>query len=1510
MNSSCQYIDSNLNNTVIDIYNCSSSGGHAMNIIGWDDNLEYSYCADTSYHDSNTTNCNKVVSGKGVWILKNSWGNSLQYPYLTYDSLYTNIQFIDEVQTNENKNWDNNYIIGDGNYYLKNYTFTLQDTKIQNTEKIKKIKFLAGNFDTKYNIKIKKKNGTYETFTKTNNLPGLITIDITKDIEVDENTEIIISADNEFIDKISVFTSNIDSDPEIDLSKYDNTTIVYDNMRLYSNTKNIPSGATITYKVYDSSEQEVSNQFVFTNNIVAENNINTSVAFPSNLDNNTYRIDAIYNSNVVESIHVNTTKMDGNGTKNNPYIITNAIQLYQMRNHLYAYYELANDIDLTEDTHEGGSLSFASSTCPQGFGWESINGFGGSLDGKGHTIKGLYQNNYLTCNEEKETWYELNKKGNGLFGSLTGDATIKNLVLEDFDITCIGSDCGILSSKYIDSITDSGEVDWSDDTEYTATFENIAVKNCKTKGVYNNYTKVVPTGGGLFGSIFSGNGNIIISNIYLDISINSKEIKDSGSLIRDIQSKNTTIQNIRVMRDIAGKANDGSYGEVALINNIVGDNSFSIKNVLSTVTATNVAASLIYLSYNDKLTLDSINLIDVNKPLCSQNNMCSDNNNINVFNKDTQIREFTKTNNYNTWEGFNTNWVTKTIDGIARMPALKFMNFEYTHIDDIELNQELNQKRSIYDYITPKIDAAKRIIYHSNDNNIIKIDENGILIPQSSGNATIHVESLYDGFIKNVPVSVTYLPHYTIHFDANGGEGNMESIEFQTGMNGTLPENQFTRDHYEFNGWNTKADGTGTSYSDLSQIPAMNDKETLTLYAQWIGEELIVTFDPNGGTVIPERKIVHYGDIYGELPIPVRNGYAFDHWSNNNGTVSALHKVNGLKLKASWKENAFGMLYDANGGEYNDKYYSNQVQVLSASKLYEYVYYSNMSLLSGDWYKRDGYKFKEWNTKADGTGKSYKENTDINTNDIDNNNIITLYAIWEEKRIELTATPPSLDYGEVFANFTTMIKKNVTIKNVGDEDVTLTINNPTNVGPFGSSSFENGKLLKPDETYQISLMINPNGTNHDKPGAYNGIYKITATSVEDTDNKYVLEIPAQVVIKKNPQAIAYKTHVQSYGWQDYVRNGTMSGTSGEGKRLEGIKIKLENQSYDGNILYRTHIQSYGWETTWKKNDQMSGTSGEGKRLEAIEIKLDGDMKDHYDIYYRVHAQSFGWLGWAKNGEQSGTAGYAKRLEAIEIKLVEKDTPVSGYGEKDAFKDKNAVESVSLNKTTISIEAGDETTLTATVLPEDATNKTLTWTSNNESSVTVEQNGHITAVAEGTAIITAKANNGKKATCTVNVLSPIPGVAYQTHVQSYGWQDYVSNGKMSGTSGEAKRLEGIKIKLKNQEYDGDIEYKTHIQSYGWETTWKKNAQMSGTSGEAKRLEAIQIRLTNQMAIQYDIYYRVHAQSFGWLGWAKNGKSAGTAGYAKRLEGIEIVLVEKGGKPPARANQNREEPFIEN
>ena len=133
--------------------------------------------------------------------------------------------------------------------------------------------------------------------------------------------------------------------------------------------------------------------------------------------------------------------------------------------------------------------------------------------------------------------------------------------------------------------------------------------------------------------------------------------------------------------------------------------------------------------------------------------------------------------------------------------------------------------------------------------------------------------------------------------------------------------------------------------------------------------------------------------------------------------------------------------------------------------------------------------------------------------------------------------------------------------------------------------------------------------------------------------------------------------------------GQVSGTTGEGKRLEGIEIALTGNEYSGSIEYSTHVQSYGWMNE-VSNGMMSGTSGQAKRLEAIRIRLKGEIANHYNICYRVHAQTYGWLSWAWDGDPAGTSGLGKRLEAIQIVLVKKDdgvlTELNGIKSKAAF----------------------------------------------------------------------------------------------------------------------------------------------------------------------------------------------------------------------------------------------------
>ena len=388
----------------------------------------------------------------------------------------------------------------------------------------------------------------------------------------------------------------------------------------------------------------------------------------------------------------------------------------------------------------------------------------------------------------------------------------------------------------------------------------------------------------------------------------------------------------------------------------------------------------------------------------------------------------------------------------------------------------------------------------------------------------------------------------------------------------------------------------------------------------------------------------------------------------------------------------------------------------------------------------------------------------------------------------------------------------------------------------GGSVSTGSKEVSYDGTY--GTFPTPNRTDYTFEGWYtakSGGTKISAsTKVTITAAQTLYAHWKEIPVDDSKMMLTYQSHVQTYGWQSWMKNGQVTGTSGQSKRVEGIKIKLNNipSRYKGDIRYTSHVQTYGWQgdvnnpDTWKKNGEMSGTSGESKRLEAIKIKLTGDLEKHYDIYYRVHSQNVGWLGWAKNGETAGTSGYSYRMEAVQIVLVKKGSsaPAANYG-------------------------------------------------------------------------------GITSTRSISMVVKPISIHYQSHVQTYGWQGWVSDGGLSGTSGEAKRLEGIKITLSNKDYSGSIRYTTHVQTYGWQgdvnnpNTWKKEGEMAGTSGESKRLEAFCLKLTGDLEKHYDVYYRTHVQHFGWLGWAKNGEKCGTTGFSYRMEALQIVLVKKGSKAPA-------------
>ena len=312
------------------------------------------------------------------------------------------------------------------------------------------------------------------------------------------------------------------------------------------------------------------------------------------------------------------------------------------------------------------------------------------------------------------------------------------------------------------------------------------------------------------------------------------------------------------------------------------------------------------------------------------------------------------------------------------------------------------------------------------------------------------------------------------------------------------------------------------------------------------------------------------------------------------------------------------------------------------------------------------------------------------------------------------------------------------------------------------------------------------------------IYTATAKYTDETGKEFTA-----TATKSTTMSVSYIVHGQDYGWEeDWKKDGQTSGTEGQCKRLEAIRIKLPD-GVSGSIEYRTHIQDIGWEKNWSKDGAKSGTEGQCKRLEAIQIKLTGEVEKNYDVYYSVHAENFGWLGWAKNGEEAGTAGYGYRLEAIRIQLVTK---------------------------------GDKAPELIGTIKEAMKARLVGYQTH------VQDYGTQAYVYDG-AMAGTEGECKRMESIRMKLPSSVnSSIQYRSHVQDIGWEkNWASNGSLSGTTGQCKRLEAIQIQLSGDVAKNyDVYYRVHAQDYGW-LAWAKNGESSGTEGYAKRLEAIEVRL---------------------------------------------------------------------
>ena len=230
--------------------------------------------------------------------------------------------------------------------------------------------------------------------------------------------------------------------------------------------------------------------------------------------------------------------------------------------------------------------------------------------------------------------------------------------------------------------------------------------------------------------------------------------------------------------------------------------------------------------------------------------------------------------------------------------------------------------------------------------------------------------------------------HYDIKFDKNTADaGSMTGQNIAYDTTTALTKNGYTKKGYSFTGWNTKADGSGTKYADEADVTNLSytDGDTITLYAQWSANPYKLTFDANKGSCSEASRMVKYDSTYGVLPTATRIGYTFAGWYTleNNGVKvtkdTVMQSVHGETVYAHWNANSYNIRFDGN-------------KASSGSMDAEYILYDETKPLAANAYKKTGYTFTGWNTKADGSGKTYHD--EDNVLNLATNGVITLYAQW------------------------------------------------------------------------------------------------------------------------------------------------------------------------------------------------------------------------------------------------------------------------------------------------------------------------------------------------------------------------------------------------------------------------------------------------------------------------------------------------------------------------------------
>ncbi|WP_158094414.1 C39 family peptidase [Collinsella sp. An7] len=414
--------------------------------------------------------------------------------------------------------------------------------------------------------------------------------------------------------------------------------------------------------------------------------------------------------------------------------------------------------------------------------------------------------------------------------------------------------------------------------------------------------------------------------------------------------------------------------------------------------------------------------------------------------------------------------------------------------------------------------------------------------------------------------------------------------------------------------------------------------------------------------------------------------------------------------------------------------------------------------------------------------------------------------------------------------------------------------------------------------------------------------------------------------------VEYRVRRQFGSWEgSWHANGAQTSSSRDGQQIEGVQIKLSGElstAYD--VWYRVNTASWGW-SGWGCNGTSVGSEGSASGVRGLQVQLvkkgsgaPGSISNAYRknsgspaLVYQAHSRDIGWQALVPSGKTAGTTGKAKSIEALRVGFsgsvsgsVEVSAHVSNIGWQ-GFVGTGALagttgRALSVEAVKIKLSGAVASQYDVVYRVHSSEYGWLGWARNGSVAGTTGLNRPIEAIE-----VKLVAKGASTPSSSVPAYIPAPAVSYQSYLSSGGWQKAVSNGVLSGTTGQARAITGVRVTYGSaSQVPGDVSYSVHVQDIGWMSD-VYSGKDAGSQAKDKQIEAIKIKLTGQAATYYDIWYRAYVENYGWLGWTKNGGQAGTGTIGYRMEAFQVVIKAKGSAAPgSTANAYRDKPYSVN